>query len=114
MNFKDTYRDDLAEAFFDTDEFASEHVIDGKPMNVILTNTGFRDAPKVRSSTRTMMNYKENAINKVMTTLYIKEDDIGRKLTANAAINLDGENMWINEVDHMEGMYRLVIGKHKI
>ena len=114
MNFKDTYMDDLAEAFFDTDEFASEHVIDGKPMNVILTKKGFRDVQRARSSTRTMMNSKENAINKVTTTLYIKEDDIGRKLTVNAAINLDGENMWINEVEHMEGMYRLVVGKHKV
>lgn len=114
MNFRNTYADDLAKAFFDTDEFASEHMIDGKPVNIILTKTGLQNAQKFRNSTRAMMNSKENAVNKVTTTLYIKEEDIGRKLTANAAINLDGENMWINEVEHMEGMYRLTVGKHRV
>ncbi len=114
MNFRDTYMDDLENAFFDTDEFSSEHMIDGEPVNIVLIKTGLQDAQRIRNNTRAIMNSKENAINKVTTTLYIKEGDIGRKLTANAAINLDGENMWINEVEHMEGMYRLVVGKHKV
>ena len=114
MYFRDTYTDDLKVAFFDTDVFASEHVIDGKPINIVLTRTGFQDAQRTRSTPRAMMNSKENSINRVTTILYIRDADIDRKLTANAAINLDGENMWINEVEHMKGMYRLVVGKHKV
>ena len=35
MNFKDAFKDDLEEAFFDLDEFAEEHTIDGVKMTVI-------------------------------------------------------------------------------
>lgn len=114
MNFRDAYRDDLKEAFFDTDEFASEHVIDGKPMKVLLTKVNLQDARKARDGAKASLNPKERAINKAAMILRIREEDIDRKLTVNAVINLDGENMWINEVEHMEGMYRLLVGKYKV
>ena len=114
MNFHDAYQDDLKTAFFDPDDFASEHVIDGKKVCVVLKKTTLKNARKTRDGTRANLNPKENDINKSTTVIYIKECDVDRKLTANAVINLDGENMWINDVECMEGMYRLLIGKNRV
>ena len=107
MNFKEAYLDDLDETFFNPDEFASEHVIDGRSRTVILIN---RDA---REAGRSAINPKEHSINRNIITMHIKESDVWRKLSAGATINLDGETMWISRVQHITGMVRLQMERKK-
>lgn len=114
MNFRDTFQDDLKAAFFNTDDFASKHVIDGVPMTVVIEKIDFRDA-KTSYRQKSGLNPKENAINKECIILYINDNDTDRKkYTVNAMINLDGQDMFIYDSSHPEGMHRLVIGKHKV
>ena len=115
MNFRDAYQDDLKTAFFDLDNFASEHMINGVPMTVVLERTDFQSARTLYNQTKTALNPKENAINKECIILYINDSDtVRKKYTVNAMINLDGQDMFIYESVHLEGMHRLVIGKHKV
>lgn len=107
MNFREAYQDDLDEAFFDTEEFASEHVIDGKPRTVILLNRDGQDAG------RRAINPKEYAVGSYIVTMYIRESDAWRKFTANATMNLDGETVWISRVQHTMGVIRLQLERKK-
>lgn len=114
MTFKDAYLEDLDEVFFDEEEFASEHTIDGVPMTVVLINTTLEGAKKSNVLSKTTVNPKENAVNKSIIILYIKEKDAKRKFTANAMINLDGKKLFIHDVSHFEGVYKLSIGTHMV
>lgn len=115
MNFRDAYQDDLKTAFFDLDGFASEHTIDDVPMVVVMERTDFANAKLSYGLMKNVLNPKETAINKECIILHINDSDMVRKkYTANARIRLDGEDMFIYDVKRMEGMHRLVVGKHRV
>lgn len=113
MNFKEAYQEDLENAFFDQDEFASTHTIDGEEHSIVLVDMKSADA-KGAYGRKSSLNPKETAINKVSYTVYIKEKDVKRKFTSNAMINLDGKNYYIHDVGRTEGVYRLDIGIHAV
>lgn len=111
MTFKEAYNEDLADVFFDPEEFASEHTIDGKPMVIVKENATLENP---RTGLKTALNPKESAINKSQTVLYIQEKDAERKFTVNSMINLDGKKLFVYAVDHWDGVYRLTVGTHAV
>ncbi len=113
MNFKEAYLEDLEEIFFDADEFASEHVIDGKPLIAVLTDAALESA-KTNSERKSALNPKEDAVNKSSIVLYIQEKDVERKFTANSMINLDGKKLFIYDVKHFDGVYKLTVGSYRM
>lgn len=110
MNFREAYQDDLDGAFFDEEEFASRHTIDGEELTIVLVETTSADAKALKSA----LNPKETAINKISHIAYIRDSDIKRKLTTNAVIALDGKKYFIQDVKHNEGVYRLALGIHAV
>lgn len=115
MNFKEAYQDDLATAFFDDEEFAGIHTIDGKECTVILTDVKKEGARKYYERSRATFNQKETAVNKVSYILYVRETDMDRKkLTTNAMIELDGKKYFILDVGLSAGVYTLAIGIHAV
>lgn len=113
MNFKEAYLEDLEEIFFDTEEFASKHVIDGKTMTVVLTDVTLESA-KTNAERKSALNPKEGAVNKSGIVLYIQEKDVERKFTANSMINLDGKKLFIYDVKHFDGVYKLTVGTYRV
>lgn len=113
MNFKEAYQDDLDNAFFDEDEFASKHTIDGEEYTIVLVDTTCADA-QTSSGRKSALNPKEAAVNKISYIVYIKGRDVKRKLTTNAMITLDGKKYFIQDVKYNEGVYRLEIGIHAV
>ena len=114
MNFKEAYEDDLEQVFFDEEEFASKHVIDGRECTIVLEKTGHEGARKYFSRSRSTFNPKETAVNKVQYIIYIREKDIERKLTVNATIILDGTKYFIQNVICQAGMYTLTVGTYAV
>lgn len=112
MNFKEAYLEDLDEVFFDLEEFASEHTIDGKSMVVVLVDTTLENARTTHG--KSTLNPKETAINKSGIVLFIKEKDVARKFTANSMINLDGKKLFVYDVKHFDGVYKLTVGTHMV
>lgn len=113
-SFKEAYQDDMENAFFDEEEFAGKHTIDGKECTLILTdNTS--TAPALLKNA---LNPKETAINKISRNLYIRDTEAGKlertKFTVNAMINLDGKKYFVQDVRHTDGVYRLTIGIHAV
>lgn len=109
MNFREALEDDLENAFFDEDEFASRHVIDGEECTIVMT-----EITSAEAKTRKSLNPKESAINDIRYVLYIREKDMKRKLTVNAMISLDGKKYFVRDVKHHEGMYEVAIGIHAV
>lgn len=111
MNFRDAFKEDLDEAFFCSDEFATEHKIDGKPVTVVVAGIDREDGKSTRR--QNTMNPREKYISAEAITVYIREKDARERYSANATINFDGENMFVISATKTEGMYKLVIGKRK-
>ena len=114
MNFKEAYLEDLGNAFFDLEEFASIHTIDGKERTVVLIDMSVEEARTLYGRSSSVLNPKETAIMKSSYVIYIRESEVERKLSVNAMINLDGRKYFIQEVTHTEAMYRVVIGGHAV
>lgn len=113
-SFKESYQDDLENAFFDEDEFASRHTIDGKECTVILID----NTSTARALLKNALNPKEAAVNKISSILYIRDMDAEKlkrtKFTSNSVINLDGKKYFVQNVSHTDGVYRLTIGIHAV
>lgn len=114
MTFQEMLKTDLDDVFFNVEEFASEHQIDGKTLTVILQEDNYSGAKTRYGESRGNINPKETAVNKNTLTLRIREADVQRKITAGAMIDVDGKKMFISDVKHPPGVYILTIERHKV
>lgn len=114
MTFQEMQKRDLDDIFFNADELAGEHEIDGEKLTVILREEDYAGAKKYNGSMKSALNPKENAVNKNSLTLRIRESDVHRKLTAGAMITIDGKKMFISDVKHLGGVYVLTIERHGV
>lgn len=114
MTFQEMLKTDLDEVFFNAEEFAGEHQIDGETLTVILQEDHYSGARTRYGPSSGNINPKENAVNRNALTLRIRESDVHRKLTADSMIDIDGKKMFISDVRHQGGVYILTIGRHKV
>lgn len=110
MTFKEGFADDLQNVFFDLDEFASEHVIDGKTYTCVITRLDQAEAKMSYGLMHSTLNPKEHEINKATHVIYLRTADISRKLSTRANIRLDGKNMFIWDIDKVEGVTIVYVG----
>ncbi|MBQ6577470.1 MAG: hypothetical protein IJL91_06955 [Bacteroidales bacterium] len=109
MNFKEAYADDLNTTFFDMDEFATEHTIDGVKYSVVLTRNDTQQEERPYNSTRPTPTSKERDIARYTQKVYIRDTDLKRKITPHSTIKFDGQNYFVDDVDHVEGVYILYL-----
>jgi len=114
MNFKEAYADDLDVVFFNMDEFASEHTIDGKVYNVVVTRNDTEQARMSYGLMKSTLNPKEHDIVKYEQKVYIRDRDLKRKITPHATIKFDGQNYFVDDVDHVEGVYILYLVRNGV
>lgn len=114
MNFKEAYQEDLGNAFFDLDEFASTHTIDGEEYTVVLIDESTVNERDKYGKFADRLNPKETAIQRSSYVIYIRDNELKRKLSINAMINLDGRRYFVQDVTHTEGMYRVAVGGHTV
>ena len=113
-NFSECYEDDLEYAFFDLDDFATTHVIDGKECEVVLIENSRTDAKMSYGLMKATLNPKETAINKITHILFIRESDVRKKLTANALLVMDGKKYFVQSVILVKGVYQIALGIHAV
>lgn len=113
-SFKEAYQDDLENAFFDEEEFAGRHTVDGEECMLILTD----NTSTVPVLLKNALNQKETAVNKISHILYIRDTEAEKlkrtKFTVNAMIHLDGKKYFVQDVKHTDGVYRLAVGIHAV
>jgi hypothetical protein len=112
-NFQDCFADDL-DAFFDMDDFASVHTIDGVKCTVVLAEMHRADAKTSYGLMKSTLNPKETAINKTTHRLYIRKSDLKRKVTVNSLMTLDGKKYFVQNVERVQGMCKIELGIHEV
>lgn len=110
MTFKEAFADDLNTTFFDTDEFASSHTIDGHTCDVVVTRNDTEQAKMTYyGQKRSTINPKERDIAQYEQKVYIRDADLKRKITPHSTIKFDGQNYFVEDVDHPDGVYILYL-----
>ena len=74
MTFKESLQDDLDNVFFDSEELAAEHIIDGEKAIVVMQDFVYASA-RTQGQQGSIINKKESATNKGSFLLYIREND---------------------------------------
>lgn len=113
-NFRDCFQDDIENAFFDLNDFASNHRIDGKECTVILIENTNMPGKMSYGLMKSTLNPKESAIDQISHTLYIRQTDLRKKVSSNSMIELDGKKMFVRSVQNTEGVYKIEIGIHAV
>ena len=114
MNFKDGVMDDLDVVFFDEEELAEYHNIDGRDILVVLTDATEADAHMSYGLMKATLNPKEHAISKHLYHLFIRDKDTKRKYTVNAQIIVDRQVMFVQSAKHAGGAWQLIVGKSTV
>lgn len=111
MNFREAYEDDLEQAFFDPEEFAEEHTIDGKKVLAVVMDAGLTQANDRRQGA---FNPKDMSINTDSKTVYLMEKNCERKFAPNTPINIDGKRMIVIKTGKLHGIVRLTVRKNAV
>jgi len=113
MGFKESLQDDRNNVFFNTEEFADEHVIDKETVMAIVQEINFSNLRKAVQSTRSGCNSKERALNKNGLLVLIQEEDVKKlkrkKFTVNSMITLDGSRYFVSDVSTSGGITKLTV-----
>lgn len=95
MSFKDIVREDIQAVFFNLDEFAEEHTIDGRKMVCIID----QDA-NVASAVQSVMGvYAANR------RIYVKEEDMKVLPREANRLNLDGRFFFVTDARAEMGVF---------
>lgn len=110
MGFSEDYMEDIDDVFFDDEELAGEHTIDGVALTAIVRNTTFVSTTEDLRVSRRTVNPKENSVNTSACIVFIRKRDAERKFRSGGMINFDGKKMFVHDVKEIPGMIRIVMG----
>ena len=116
MTLKEAISDDMyAEGgFFDPEEFAEEHTIDGKKVNCIVQRVDIDEANISYGLMKATLNPKEKAVYRDDYIIHIRTDDVREKITTNSRIVFDGTNMFVHAVKKFTGYMKIQIGRDAV
>ena len=94
MSFKDELAADLDEVFFNAEEFASEHSVEGKTILCIVESDSRQPSDKGGAY----------ALSEADFVLHAKTADMPPRKEAGELLNLDGKELTIGKWDEQDGM----------
>ena len=106
--FKNFAFADISAAFFNADEHAEAHNVDGKDVLVILEKDDVRDH-SAHWEAGAKQNFDTGLYNRHMI-LYIRVEDYGTKPKQGKVLTLDKKHVYlIQKCDEEDGVYRMTI-----
>jgi len=102
MNFKDTALNDINNIFFNADEFAESHTIDGQVVNCIVDND--------RLMERSKKEFDGIYVGELL--IFVKRTDIGRELTQGMPLIVDKKQMYIFSVREDDGVCEIILNRN--
>ena len=106
--FKDFIDEDL-DVFFNLDEFADEHEIDGETLIAIVVDQQSNDS--LTGFTREQL-YTAQDVFKETKTIYVKSADFYIP-KVDSVITLDGQEYYVEEAGDEKGVIRIVISANE-
>ncbi|WP_312496151.1 hypothetical protein [Anaerosporobacter sp.] len=108
MSFKDTVKEDIQNIFFNTDEFASEHILDGKEVVIVVYNE------KLSSISATKSNDYDGIFNTGLfnseIVFYINEEYIENEFFVGQLVNLDNNDYRVDKSTKVGSVYTVALG----
>lgn len=102
MSFQDDVKDDVHKVFCNSEEFFTEHEIDGKPMMISI------DEDELMRRNR-LQGTHEKGIHKKQVLFYVAGDVFGAFPAVNRVLTLDGKKYLVSDAKRMSGMYEILV-----
>lgn len=102
MSFKEEIREDVKEVFLNELEFADEHLVNGKPMMVLIDENEIIEREKKEKSDM-------DGIYTRKLLIYVRPEDFGPLPARGAAITLDGNRYLITDAVDEYGVYSITM-----
>lgn len=106
MGFKEQLLDDLDSVFFNTDEFAETHTINGEKVDIVVDNDKLADL-YISKETHT----EELFTDAIM--FYVRKKDLDFEPVPGQYLEYDGRGMLITDVKHDDESYTIVLGANE-
>jgi len=105
--FKDFILEDL-DVFFNVDEMADEHELDGQNLDLIVVDSSLED---LKGFGRDQLDAAQE-IFKVYKTVYVKSSDFYIP-KVDSGIILDGQGYFVEEANDQNGVIKIVLSAHE-
>ncbi len=102
MTFKDSLNDDL-DVFFNLEEFAEQHIVDGIEMPIIIDEDGLEELKNLRDA-----DY--DGIYKAVLLFYVKKSDIGGKPAIDALMDMDDKTYRVIGASGNDNVIKIILG----
>jgi len=99
---RDFLDSDLA-VFFNTDEFAKPHVINGQSLDVTVDNDRLKE--------RSKKEYDGITVGEIL--YFVKAEDYGERSEQGAPQIFDGRQMYVFDCQEDEGMYEIILSQNR-
>ena len=104
-SFKDVINNDVKTVFFNADEFADEHIINGKKMTVQID-----DNEAIERQLRANQN---TGVYTRQIVIYVSVEDFGKMPYIGQIVNLDGKIYRVVDVSNEAGIYAITLERNK-
>ena len=105
--FKDFIMEDL-DVFFNVEEMADEHVLDGQDLDLIVIDSSLED---LIGFGRDQLDAAQEVF-KVFKTVYVKSSDFYVP-KVDSELNLDGQGYYVEEAKDQNGVIKIVLSAHE-
>lgn len=105
LTFKDAVAADIDSVFFNTDEFAEEHTVNGKKLLAVLDeNTLIDRSAHWEGGAKQSF---DQGLYKADARLYVKIAELGGRPKVSSPLLLDGKKYLVGNVDEESGVYAI-------
>ena len=106
LSFKELLRQDVKTVFFNPAEFGEEHIVNGKPMQIIIDDNELTEREK------RIQNHTDGMYSK-QTLIYVSALDFGPLPGVGKPIKIDGATFIISDSMNEGGVYSLHLEANK-
>lgn len=101
-SFKEILNNDIKSVFLNPDEFGEEHMVQGKPMVIVLDDLENINREKKMQSTAGGIFAKQ-------ILFYVSAEDFGEMPAPNGLVTLDGKRYIVIDVTDEAGIYAITL-----
>lgn len=106
MSFKDIIKQDIGNVFFNKDEFADEHIIDGVKMNATIDQNELIERNK-------KVNEHMDGIYSCAFILYVTKEEFGNRPKVGSSLKVDGKQYKVIDCTEEDGVYAITLGANR-
>lgn len=104
MTFKEILAQDVRNVFLNMDEFAEEHIVNGRPMAVQIDDNELLERDKAGTGVHQDGLYKSRRL------IYVASADFGKRPAVGALLTLDGKQYRVVDCKDEAGLLSIELG----